>query len=143
MSRSISEGANARVPRKDSAHSGPLHAFAATMNDPDLAEALLPSGLQVGIDDVLDFGWIEGVQVDRVLDRKHDDGLVFAARVKSLRISLGRRGRLLGHGFQPVLFFARLRFGAAAGSVFLGGLGDGFSLVALMLFLSASNKSMI
>src|SRR5438552_8230575 len=51
----------------------PLHAPAAAVDQPDLAEARLQGGFEVGLHDRRDLARREGVQVERVLDR-YDDG---------------------------------------------------------------------
>ena len=71
----------------------PLEADAATVNQPDLAEAGLDGRLEIGLHRGRDLARREGMQVERVFDR-HDDRLrvvflvhgdAFSARARSRR----------------------------------------------------------
>jgi len=48
----------------------PLHADPAAVDDPDLAKTSLHCLKQVFLNDDFNFLWLEGVQIDRVFDRK-------------------------------------------------------------------------
>jgi len=57
---------------QESLHVGALHADAAAVDEPNLAEAACLGLVQILVDDGADVLGPEGVQVERVLDRQVD-----------------------------------------------------------------------
>src|SRR5207247_4507200 len=73
LGRRIGEAPDQRARGQDLVDAPPLHAAAPAVDQPDLAEARLQGGFEVGLHDRRDLARREGVQVERVLDR-YDDG---------------------------------------------------------------------
>src|SRR5204863_5551593 len=71
--RRVGEALHQRARGQDLVDAPPLHAPAAAVVHPYLAEARLQGGFEVGLHDRRDLARREGVQVERVLDR-YDDG---------------------------------------------------------------------
>src|SRR5881628_1917327 len=73
LGRRVGEALDQQARGQDLVDAPPLHTPAAAVDQPDLAEARLRGGFEVGLHDRRDLARREGVQVERVLDR-YDDG---------------------------------------------------------------------
>ena len=67
-----------------------LHALAASVDQPHLAESFLERGVEVRIDDLQNLARLEVVQVNGVFDRKNDGLVSRVPRTNRLRVSRSR-----------------------------------------------------
>src|SRR5262245_51167137 len=77
-----------------------LKSRATPVDDSDFPEAFFSGGFHIGTHDVWDVTRLKGVQIDRILDRKHDDIVVCRMVVRHAPSAYGWRRRCDTHQTQ-------------------------------------------